>query len=157
MEPKLNIYTYQKYLEHALYEQIKVQVPDLIYDYRFYFDKINFCQVEFHSPKQDLYGKMYVHIDGLNLHNKDKLLKDCLKLIAIERVLIKSNRKMKKILLITDKKVKEDLEKSWINYVINDFKIQLMLIELPEKEKHRIRLLIEHQHINKSSRETSVE
>jgi hypothetical protein len=116
-----------------------------MYNYRFFFDKVNFCDVEFHSPKLELFGKMYIHVDGLNLHNKDKLLKDCLKLIAIERALKKANREMKKILIVTDSKVKEELEKSWINYVIKDFKIQLMLIELPEKEKHRIRILIEHR------------
>ena len=152
MAPKLHIYTYQKYLEMALFEQLKTQIPDLIFDYRFYFDKINFCDVEFHSPKRNLYGKMYVHIDGLSLQNKDKLLKDCLKLIAIERVLQKSKRQMQKIILITDRKVKEDLENSWINYVIKDFNIYLMLIDLPENEKHRIRLLIEYNNLMKPSK-----
>ena len=136
----------------ALFEQLKTQIPDLIYDYRFYFDKINFCDVEFHSPKRNLFGKMYVHIDALSLQNKDKLLKDCLKLIAIERVLQRSKRQMQKIILITDRKVKEDLENSWINYVIKDFNIYLMLIDLPEKEKHRIRLLIEHNNLMKPSK-----
>jgi hypothetical protein len=84
---------------------------------------------DFYAEDESLFGEIYSGIGLLKSGSKRKVLSDCFKLLSIELLL---GKKIKKIIVFFDERVLNQFKTtSWASHAIQEFGIDLKLIEIP--------------------------
>jgi hypothetical protein len=92
------------------------------------------CVVDFASGLDRVYREIYVHTGRLKVGGRNKILKDCLKLLAIEEDL---GTPLRKYIVVTYKSVSEAFENTWMHLYMKKKGIELITVPLsPEQEAH---------------------
>lgn len=88
---------------------------------------------DFFNKERRIVGEIYCGIEKLKSAQKHKIMADCFKLVAIEKVL---GGKWEKYIIVVDEKIKKSLEgpKTWSKLAMDELGITLKLLLPNDKE-----------------------
>ena len=88
---------------------------------------------DFFNKEKRIVGEIYCGLEKLKSAQKHKIMADCFKLVAIEKVL---GGKWEKYIIVVDENIKKSLEvsKTWSKLAMDEMGITLKL-ELPDPEQ----------------------
>ena len=103
-------------------------------------------QPDFFNKERRIVGEIYCGIEKLKSAQKHKIMADCFKLVAIEKVL---GGKWEKYIIVVDEKIKKSLEgeKSWSKLAMDELGITLKLLLPNDKELIDLQKAKERQQI----------
>ncbi len=119
-------------------EKKVVSKLEIIYSCKFSKTRENSkFEFDFLNEEKKIIGEIYAGIDKLSPAQKKKVITDCFKLIAAEK---KFDEKWNKYIVFIDEKIKAAFEgNSWISEAIEEFGIELKIIDLSPEDESKLR------------------
>jgi hypothetical protein len=94
-------------------------------------------EFDFYNADKHIIGEIYAGIDNLSCGSKRKVIADCFKLVAAEKIF---GGKWCKQIVFVDNNIQKKFEgESWINEAIQLFGIKLKTIEIGENDLENLR------------------
>jgi hypothetical protein len=94
-------------------------------------------EFDFFNKEKRIIGEVYAGIDKIKTGSRRKVIADCFKLAAAEKIL---EGEWNKKIVFVDITIKEIFEgNSWIKEAINIFNIELMVIDISLEDKDALR------------------
>lgn len=95
-----------------------------------------YMQPDFYSEENNIIGEIFAHIGKPKKAQDNKISNDILKMLLLEKI---TGKKYRKIIVICDIDEKKKLEgKSILSESIRQFDIEIMYVEIEEKDRKKI-------------------
>ena len=132
----------------------KMIVEDLALRHGCAFEKKVKCfEFDFFNEEESIIGEVYCGIDSISAGSKKKVITDCFKLVAAEKLF---GGVWEKYIVFVDPKIKAYFEgNSWVSEAIKTFGIKLETVDLSEETLLKLREAKKRQQIGNVKKDAS--